>query len=250
MGNYEPEPIDNPNWSEKQQQAVDNARTADDLGSLHDAIIGGSAKDVADAVIDAFENIMPQLFGPNGDATKELVNGAIGDINEKRDGERQALIDAGINPDDIRENPYKPILHPSEIDSNTNKPWKEAMYLDWWISPLVLDLDGDGVETVGITSDKQVLFDHDGDGVRNGTGWVGKDDGLLVFDRNGNGTIDNGNELFGDQTMVNGTKAKDGFSALSSEDTNGDGKFDANDTNFSNVKVWRDMDGDVLLLVA
>ncbi|MBD3796039.1 MAG: hypothetical protein IE881_08980, partial [Epsilonproteobacteria bacterium] len=36
----------------------------------------------------------------------------------------------------------------------------------------------------------------------------------------------------------------DGFSALSSEDTNKDGKFDANDTNFSNVRVWRDMDSD------
>ncbi|MDX1253632.1 MAG: hypothetical protein IDH49_15545, partial [Gammaproteobacteria bacterium] len=51
--------------------------------------------------------------------------------------------------------------------------------------PIILDLDGDGLETVGLTSN--AYFDHDGDGVLTRTGWAGKDDALLVWDRNTNG---------------------------------------------------------------
>lgn len=110
--------------------------------------------------------------------------------------------------------------------------------------PLVLDLDGDGIETLGITSTTQVLFDYDGDGVKTGTGWIKGDDGFLVLDRNGNGVIDNGGELFGDQTLVNGVKATDGFAALSAQDSNHNGQFDAGDTNFINVRIWQDTNSD------
>lgn len=57
--------------------------------------------------------------------------------------------------------------------------------------PLTLDLDGDGIETVPAAATNPIMFDHDGDGVKTGTGWVKQDDGFLVLDRNGNGTIDN-----------------------------------------------------------
>ena len=100
------------------------------------------------------------------------------------------------------------------ISDNVNSLWEQARN---WIArrdPLVLDLDGDGIETVGVNATTHVLFDHNNDGVKTGTGWVKGDDGLLVLDRNGNGVIDNGSELFGDATMVNGVKATDGFSAL------------------------------------
>lgn len=74
-------------------------------------------------------------------------------------------------------------------------------------SPLILDLDGDGVETIGTNSG--VYFDHANDGFKENTGWVGKDDGLLVRDINGNGQIDNGTELFGNNSVLsNGKKAK------------------------------------------
>jgi len=109
--------------------------------------------------------------------------------------------------------------------------------------PLVLDLDGDGIETVG--SDKKILFDHDNDGVKTATGWVSADDGLLVMDRNDNGVIDAGHELFGDSAKLgNGKLAADGFSALSDQDTNQDGKVDSKDTNWKQLKVWRDLNQD------
>ncbi|AXH29831.1 hypothetical protein CGC44_04110 [Francisella opportunistica] len=109
--------------------------------------------------------------------------------------------------------------------------------------PLVVDLDGDGIETRG--ADGSVLFDHNADGVRTGTGWVNKDDGLLVRDIDGNGIIDNGRELFGDNTIKSdGTKATDGFDALRDLDSNNDGIFDANDEAFHEVKIWQDKDQD------
>ncbi|MFA7317403.1 MAG: hypothetical protein WC029_07560, partial [Sulfuricella sp.] len=52
--------------------------------------------------------------------------------------------------------------------------------------PLTLDLDGDGLETVGIDPNAPTLFDHNADGIKTGTGWVSADDGMLVMDRNGN----------------------------------------------------------------
>lgn len=111
--------------------------------------------------------------------------------------------------------------------------------------PLALDLDGDGLETVGVTGDKVVLFDHNGDGVKTGTGWVKGDDAFLALDRNGNGLIDNGNELFGVDTVLStGGKAANGFAALADLDSNHDGIFSGADAQFANVRVWRDLDLD------
>jgi hypothetical protein len=111
--------------------------------------------------------------------------------------------------------------------------------------PLTLDLDGDGIETVGASSTNPILFDHDGDGIRTGTGWVNSDDGLLVLDRNSNGTIDNGGELFGDSTTLSGGGlAADGFAALADMDSNADGVVNSSDTRFANLRVWRDLNQD------
>ncbi len=113
------------------------------------------------------------------------------------------------------------------------------------IDPLVLDLDGDGVETV--SADVGIMFDHDGDGIRTGSGWVLSDDGLLVIDKNHDGTINNGGELFGvDMVLASGQKASSGFEALADYDTNKDSVFDANDADFERVKVWRDLNQDGL----
>lgn len=109
--------------------------------------------------------------------------------------------------------------------------------------PVILDLDGDGVETRPLQSAS--FFDHNGDGFAEQTGWVGADDGLLVLDRNGNGRIDSGRELFGNHTLlVNGLEAQNGFQALGSLDANGDGRVDSSDPAFTSLRVWRDRDGD------
>ncbi len=74
---------------------------------------------------------------------------------------------------------------------------------------------------------------------------MGSDDGLLVMDRDGDGIIENGGELFGDQTILqNGQKATDGFEALAQWDGNADGKIDIDDAVWSQLKIWQDLDGD------
>jgi len=110
-------------------------------------------------------------------------------------------------------------------------------------SPIVLDLDGDGVETTSLSA--KAHFDHEGDGFAEMTGWAGKDDGILVRDLNGNGKIDTGAELFGSETrLASSQKAANGFEALKELDSNADGKIDANDTAFNTLRIWKDANGD------
>jgi Ca2+-binding RTX toxin-like protein len=119
-----------------------------------------------------------------------------------------------------------------------------------WFDPLTLDLDGDGIETVPPNPDSPILFDHTGEGLKTGTGWIKADDGLLVLDRDGNGQIDNGTELFGDSTPIYGPegevigKAEDGFHALGQEDSNADGVIDSLDAHWGELRVWQDINQD------
>ncbi|MDD5228344.1 MAG: hypothetical protein PHD53_06045, partial [Methylococcales bacterium] len=110
-------------------------------------------------------------------------------------------------------------------------------------SPIILDLNNNGVETTGVNG--WAYFDHAGDGFAERTGWVGVTDGLLVRDINNNGRIDNGNELFGSETLLaDGNKAANGFEALKALDSNGDNQINADDAAFANLQIWIDADGD------
>lgn len=118
-------------------------------------------------------------------------------------------------------------------------------YIKKYYDPIILDLDGNGVGTVSKFGYHGAMFDHDGDGIATATGWVDKSDGLLVRDVNGDGKINDGSELFGDNTrLANGELATSGIEALRDLDDNGDGVIDANDKAFAQLKVWQDKNGD------
>jgi len=103
-------------------------------------------------------------------------------------------------------------------------------------SPLVIDLAGNGINLIS-RKESWAYFDWDQDGFRERTGWVAPEDGLLVWDRNSNGQIDNGSELFG-------TRTTDGFTVLQPLDSNHDWSISAADRDFAKLRVWRDFDGD------
>ncbi|WP_438437536.1 calcium-binding protein [Kluyvera sichuanensis] len=109
-------------------------------------------------------------------------------------------------------------------------------------SPIILDLDGDGIETRSLQDG--IFFDHDGNQFAENTGWVGADDGLLVLDRNNNGEIDTGQELFGSNTRLNdGSLAKNGYAALQELDSNQDGIINQYDEAWQQLQVWQDRNG-------
>lgn len=109
--------------------------------------------------------------------------------------------------------------------------------------PLVIDLGTPGIALT--TIDDGVYFDLDKNGFAEKTAWIGTEDGFLVLDRNGNGKIDDGGELFSDQVeMSDHSLSTSGFAALSELDENGDGVIDSKDSQFANLQVWVDANHD------
>ena len=104
--------------------------------------------------------------------------------------------------------------------------------------PLVINLDTD----IGSVTDQKFLFDLDSDGDEEEISFAGKGSGFLALDRNGDGRIGDGSELFG-------TKSGDGFKDLAAFDEDGNGWIDENDSIYSKLKVWtKDEDGNDYLI--
>lgn len=97
--------------------------------------------------------------------------------------------------------------------------------------PLVFDLDGNGVSLVNV--DECTMFDIDNDGEVNQTGWVDSNDGLLVFDDNGNGIVDDQSELFGNNNNA-------AYAHLANHDDNDDGVIDRRDSIWNSLQLWVD----------
>lgn len=109
------------------------------------------------------------------------------------------------------------------------------------ITPLVLAFRGEAVQfNTAVAAD----FDLTGTmSVR--TDWPTSTTPWLALDRNGNGKIDDGGELFGSATLLrSGEAASNGFAALGELDSNADGRIDAGDELWARLLVWSDVDSD------
>lgn len=112
--------------------------------------------------------------------------------------------------------------------------------------PLLVDVENDGVRLTGLND--PVWFDIDADGGVDLISWTDRGEGILVLDRNGNGSIEDGGELFGDATLLaDGTRAANGYLALAELDSwqfggNGDGGISADDAAFTSLRLWTDAD--------
>jgi hypothetical protein len=107
-------------------------------------------------------------------------------------------------------------------------------------TPIIIDISGHGFDLTDLAGG--VTFDIRGDSKPVLCSWTTADSGnaFLCLDRNGNGTIDNGSELFGNYSPQPHSNNSNGFLALSVFDDNHDGVIDSRDAIFSHLLLWQD----------
>lgn len=120
---------------------------------------------------------------------------------------------------------------------------------DGSVSPIVFDLDKDGFQFSGL--DDPVSFDLDGDGSPEVAAWLARfsDDAFLALDRNLNGAIDDGRELFGNFTAQPDSSDPNGYLALAVFDSarhggNSDGWITNDDGVYASLRLWKDENRD------
>lgn len=113
--------------------------------------------------------------------------------------------------------------------------WTVQYSFNGGVMPIVFDLGGDGLELTGVESSMVVSQLSSGEYAR--TSWVGPTNGILAYDRNGDGQINNLSEI---SFVQDREGAKTDLEGLQAWDTNGDGKLNALDEGWSKLKIWVD----------
>jgi hypothetical protein len=129
------------------------------------------------------------------------------------------------------------------VDGDDGPEWTECAGDQGAAStPLVLAFAG---ERVQFGAGDSSAFDLAGRGMSVATDWPAASTPWLALDRNGNGRIDDGSELFGSAALLaSGAHAANGFQALAELDDNGDGRITPADAAWSRLTVWSDADAD------
>ena len=139
--------------------------------------------------------------------------------------------------------------HNGQLNEQLKEHFTQAQHTSpiTFIDPIIIDLNNDSkLSTTNI--ENGTYFDHGNDGFAETSSWVSPNDGILAIDKNNNGYIDNGNEIFGDNYIKsNNQKALNGFDALKDLDTNNDNIINSQDEAFSQIKILKG-DGTLLTL--
>ena len=133
-------------------------------------------------------------------------------------------------------------------DDSPNDTFPDTTPASTKTSPIVIDLNGDGVKTISRKNGK-TYFDLDNNKFAENTSWIDKNDGILINKTLIANSITNGSELFGNHTLLrDGSLANNGFEALKEFDENKDGVINELDTlAYKSLAIWQDKNEDAKL---
>ena len=171
------------------------------------------------------------------------------DGNTIKEEDRKFEVSGSVLQSGTSKNLNVKYIHPAKglikDDDQDNDPDPELE-----ASPIVIDLGNDGINSHALNY--TINFDLDNNGFKEATGWVSGDDALLAIDKNNNGIIDNGSELFGNKSISDSafsytnSSLNNGFETLKSYDTNNDGIIDSQDAEFDKLLLWQDKNGNAI----
>jgi len=212
----------------------DQASDAERDAMWQDFLVNESISDLMEDALDVLDAAIPSDMDVFNyyDAIKKDPEGFLAQIDASNEFAKNTGAAIVGNIENFLDNFTKTFLDGAKLIQSIRQGLGEANTL---ASPIVLDLDGDGVTTTSL-SGSSAFFDLDSNGFATQTGWVSATDGLLAIDLNSNGEIDNSSELFS-VDGVNNTIDIDTY------DTNSDFKLNSSDTDWANIKIWVDANG-------
>jgi len=189
-------------------------------------------KDVATKVLEVLKKVSEEMNSELlklGGSGKEVNTGSSTNISIMEFSAQTLEIELNINTKEGVENKKvelrleESFLREANINFSKEMSPKEKL-----LDPIVIDFEGSG----DLLSDKKFSFDLDSDGKKDQISMLNKGSGYLALDKNEDGKINNGNELFG-------TKSGNGYKDLEEYDENRDGQLDINDSIYSKLRIWK-----------
>ncbi|MES2719002.1 MAG: SdrD B-like domain-containing protein [Pseudomonadota bacterium] len=223
-------------WEDADHDDVQDA-TERGIGGVKVALLNSAGTQVASTVTNAngnylFSDLDPGAYQLRFDKKDVIYNGV--NMNNWKWASKDIGSNDNIDSDVAGDGVSK--TNVTTTSQFTLLSGANDMSRDAGITPIVIDLNGNGIQTTS-RSDSQGGFDLFGNGTAIRSGWISGDDGFLAVDRNGNGKIDNIGELFG------GSTKGAGFAGLAAFDSNDDGLVNDLDAEFGQLMIWRDANG-------
>ena len=189
-------------------------------------------------MFDPLASASPQAMTQPGQVVAEFGVIAVDRLSVSESESTEFEATGTVKTEDGRELPFSVHLNMSraffqEIETSLRLGETERK-----VDPLVINLDGQGAS---LEPDARFEFDLDLDGMQETLSELRRGSGFLALDKNGDGQINDGGELFG---AANG----DGFAELAAYDDTGDGVIDENDGVFQRLRVWQREGGESRLV--